>query len=146
MSKGQYKAYTSLRPHFNSVLKFYMSQNSCVHRKGTSCLCMFYEISWNIFLLWLLLLVKYRKCQYRWKIAEILPYQSFFFLSELPTPSSTLASEVMTYHTDFNLLDIFNRSTFSDVNLSKKVCDRFSTQKIYMKTFFNINSHVTVQC
>lgn len=120
-----------------------------VHRKGSCCLCMFYEISWNIYLLWLLLLVKHRKCQYRWKMAQILPYQKvFFFLSKLPTSSSILASGVMTCYTGFNLLDIFNRTEFDDyvINLSKiffivdfqlwkSICSPFLTLTVF-----------TVQC
>lgn len=113
-----------------------------VHRKGTSCLCMFYEIPWNIFLLWLLLLVKHRKCQYRWKMAQMLPYQSLFFLSKLLTSSSTLAVGVMTCHTGCNLLDILSRSASSDyaLNLPFNFYGRFSTLKIYLQSFFNINS------
>lgn len=73
-------------------------------------------------------------------MAQMLPYQSLFFLSKLPTSSSTLAAGVMTCHAVCNLLDIFSRSASSDyaINLPFNFHGRFSTLKVYLQSFLTL--------
>lgn len=145
---GQRTVQSPLGSHLNSALKLYMSQNICwlCTQEGLIlfvCFMKFPEIYFycDYYYLW-----STEGVSTDGKMAQIL-FISKFFSSVNCQLLVVLWLQELWRHTGFNLLDIFGRSAFNDyvVNLPFNFHGRFSTLKIYLQSFFNINSHVTVE-